>query len=293
MKLFRDPLVVFLLIGGGIFLLYAKLNPGESSEESNPNRIEVTSDIQNMLISEWSERWKRQPTPEEFKALLDEHIKEELLFREATKLGLDQSDTIIRRRLAEKMEFLTADIANLEEVSDETLNSYYQENANNYRVEPEISFRHLYFSTDKREDNAASDATALLSSLKDATLTFEQAIKQSDKSVFSPQFTATAISLIARQFGKDFAPTIAEAKPGEWFGPVPSGYGFHLVEVLDRTDGHLPELDTIREDILDDFRYDQREKKNKEMQDSLHQQYEIVIDELVPKTEETEEANKP
>ena len=293
MKLLRDPLVVFLLIGGGISLLYSKLNPEGSTEESNPNRIEVTSDIQNMLISEWSSRWNRPPTPEEFKALLDEHINEELLFREATKLGLDQADTIIRRRLAEKMEFLTADMADLEEVSDEALKAYYLENADNYRIEPEISFRHLYFSTDKRKDTAASDATALLSSLKEGTLTFEQAIKQSDKSLFSPQFSATAISLIARQFGKDFAPTIAEANPGDWFGPVPSGYGFHLVEVLDRTDGYLPELDTIRETVLDDYRYDQREKINKEMQDSLHEKYEIVIDELVLEPEETEEAPEP
>lgn len=293
MKLLRDPLVVFLLIGGGIFLLYSKLNPEESTEESNPNRIEITSDIQNMLISEWSERWKRPPTPEEFKALLDEHIKEELLFREATKLGLDQADTIIRRRLAEKMEFLTSDIANLEEVSDETLEAYYQANADTYRVEPEIGFRQLYFSSEKRGDTAASDATALLSSLKDGTLTFEKAIEQSDKSLFSHEFTATAISLIGRQFGKEFAPTIAEAKPGQWFGPVPSGYGFHLVEVLDRTDGYLPELDNIREDVLDDYRYDQRERINKQMQESLHEKYDIVIDEFVPEAKEAEEATEP
>ena len=158
-SLLRDPLIVFLLIGGGIFLLYAKLNPEEASERET-NRIEVTSDIQNMLISEWSARWNRPPTAEEFKGLLDSHIKEELLFREATKLGLDQSDTIIRRRLAQKMEFLTADIADLEEVSDETLQTFYQENAENYQMPTELGFRQIYFSTDKRED-AAADAKAL------------------------------------------------------------------------------------------------------------------------------------
>ncbi|MFC7336486.1 peptidyl-prolyl cis-trans isomerase [Haloferula chungangensis] len=288
MKLLRDPLVVFLLIGGGIFLLYSKLNPEESSDEANADRIEVTSDIQNMLISEWSSRWNRPPTPEEFQALLDEHIKEEILFREATKLGLDQADTIIRRRLAQKMEFLTADVASLEEVSDETLQSYYEENSANYRVEPEIGFRHLYFSTDKRKDQAASDASALLPPLNDGSLSFEQAVEQADQTLLSAEFTPTAISLLGRQFGKDFAPAIAEAEEGEWFGPVTSGYGLHLVKVTERVDGHLPELESIREEVINDYRYDQREKLNKQMLDSLLDQYEVVIDELVPETENTE-----
>jgi hypothetical protein len=290
MKILRDPLTIFLLIGGGIFLLYSKVRPEEASAETNPNRIEITSDIQNMLISEWSARWNRPPTPEEFKGLIDSHIKEEILFREATKLGLDQSDTIIRRRLAQKMEFLTADIADLEEVSEESLQEYYQENVDNYRVEPEVGFRHLYFSTDQRKEAASDDAEALLPALNDGSLTFEQAIEKTDRTLLSPEFSTTAISLIGRQFGTEFSAAIAEAKPGEWFGPVPSGYGIHLVKVIERKDGKLPDLGSIREEVLDDYRYDQREKLNESMLDSLLAEYDVVIAEHVV---ETAEPNEP
>jgi hypothetical protein len=286
MKLLRDTLSVFLLIGGGIFLLYAKLNPEEASEETN--RIEVTSDIQNMLISEWSARWNRPPTPEEFKGLLDSHVREELLFREATKLGLDQSDTIIRRRLAQKMEFLTADIADLEEVSDESLQTFYEENAEDYQIPTELGFRQIFFSTDERED-AAADAKALLPSLNDGSLSFDDAVEQSDRTLLSPEFSTSELPLIGRQFGTEFIDAIGEQQPGEWFGPVKSGYGIHLVKILERKEGHLPELDTIREDVLNDYRYEQREKINEQMQESLLEQYDVVIDELVPETEQADE----
>ena len=189
-RLLRDPLVVFLLIGGGIFLLYSKLNPAEEIDAENPNRIEITSDIQNLLVSEWSSRWNRPPTPEEFKGLLDSHIKEELLFREASKLGLDQADTIIRRRLAQKMEFLTSDVADFEEVTDEKLQAYFKENAENYQQPAELGFQQIYFSADKRQDPAA-DAAALLPSLNDGSLSFEQAI---ESSVESPGDSGTIVN---------------------------------------------------------------------------------------------------
>lgn len=292
-RLLRDPLIVFLLIGGGIFLLYSKVNPEEATEETNPNRIEITSDIQNLLISEWTARWNRPPTPEEFKGLIDSHIKEELLFREATKLGLDQSDTIIRRRLAQKMEFLTADIADLEKVTEETLQKFHQEHPDDYRVEPEVGFRHLYFSTDQRKDAASTDASALLAPLNDGSLTFEQAIEKSDRTLLSPEFSTTAISLIGRQFGGDFAAAIAEAKPGDWFGPVQSGYGLHLVKIIERNDSKLPKLDSIREEVLADYRYDQREKLNEGMLQALLEQYEVVIAEHVAEPAETDKAIEP
>ncbi|MEP4078478.1 peptidyl-prolyl cis-trans isomerase [Haloferula sp.] len=276
-RLLRDPLVIFLLIGGGIFLLYAKINPQESAEETDPNRIEINEDVIDFLVSEWSSRWNRPPSPEELKGLLDSHIKEEILFREATKLGLDQSDTIIRRRLAQKMEFLTSDISDLEEVTDESLNAYYEKNAEAYRVEPELGFRHLFFSAEKRKDTATADAEALLAPLNDGSLSFEQAIEKTDQTLLNPEFSTSTITLVGRQFGVEFADALLEAKPGAWIGPVKSGYGVHLVEVLDRKEGYLPELETIREDVLSDYRYDQRETLNKNMLDALLEQYEVVV----------------
>jgi hypothetical protein len=175
------------------------------------------------------------------------------------------------------MEFLTSDIADLEEVSDEKLAAYYEENAENYRTELEIGFRHLFFSPEKRDD-AGGDAKTLLASLNQGTTTFEQAVEQSDRTLLAPEFSTTALSIIGRQFGESFAAALRESKPeGDWFGPVESGYGLHLVKIGERIDEELPPLETIRENVLGDYRYDQRNKLNEQMLEELLENYEVVI----------------
>jgi len=276
MKFLRDPLVIFLLIGGGIFALYSAAAPEEPSNADHPDRIEITPEIQAVLEDEWSARWNRPPTEAEFKGLLDSYIKEEILFREALKLGLDQSDSIIRRRLAQKMEFLTSDIADLEEVSDDNLEAYFQKQADDYRVDPEVGFQHIFFSPEKRAD-APGDASALLAQLKAGTLNDEEAVEQSDRTLLSPDFATTSIPIIGRQFGEDFAGSLMDKELGEWFGPIASNYGIHLVKVLERIDGGVPSLETIRETVYNDYRYDKRSQLNDAMLEDLLERYEVVI----------------
>lgn len=287
-RLFRDPLIVFLLIGAGIFLLYTKLNPSDEIVEDNPNLIQVTNDIQNMLASEWRALWNRPPSPEEFKGLLDGHIKEEILFREASKLGLDQSDSIIRRRLAQKMEFLTSDIADFEEVSDETLQAFYQENSASYQQPAELAFQQLYFSTDKRAD-AAADSATLLAKLNDGSLSIEQAIEASDRTLLNPEYKSTSLPVIGKQFGTEFTEAIADQQPGDWLGPVKSGYGLHLVRITGRKEGHLPEFASVRTNVLNDYRYQQRKTLNENVLVALLEQYEVVIDTRVEEPAESDE----
>lgn len=281
MKILRDPLVVFLLIGAGIFLLYSKVSPDEPEELDNPYRIEITEQIQEVLKAEWQARWNRPASEKEFKGLVDGYVREEILFREATKLGLDQSDTIIRRRLAQKMEFLTSDIADMEEVSDDKLQVYLDEHADRYHLETEVGFEHLFFSPEKRDDPAA-DARQTLTGLKDGSMAVDAAREQADRTLLSPRFATTALSQIGRQFGTSFSSSIAEAKTDDWFGPVESSYGLHLVRVIESNPGGLPSLDTIRDKVLGDYRYDQRVKLNQQMLDELLKQYEVDVQETSP-----------
>lgn len=278
MKVLRDPLVVFLLIGGGIFLLYSMVGPEEPDEAGDPYRIEVTDQIQEVLKAEWEARWNRPATGPELEGLLDGYIREEILFREATKLGLDQSDTIIRRRLAQKMEFLTSDIADMEEISDENLEVYFREQSERYEREPEVGFEHLFFSPEKRED-AAADARDLLVRLNAGTTAFEAAVEEADRTLLSPRFSTTAVSQIGRQFGETFSNAIAAVEPGGWVGPVESSYGLHLVRVTERDPGGLPPLESVRDKVVGDYRYDQRTKLNQQMLDELLKKYEVVINE--------------
>ena len=278
MKVLRDPLVVFLLIGGGIFLLYSQLAPEEPDGTEDPYRIEVTDQIQEVLKAEWEARWNRPATGPELEGLLDGYIREEILFREATKLGLDQSDTIIRRRLAQKMEFLTSDIADMEEISDEKLDAYFREQSERYEREPEVGFEHLFFSPEKRDD-AAADAQELLKRLNAGSITLEAAIEEADRTLLSPQFSTTAVSQIGRQFGGGFSTAIAAVEPGGWFGPVESSYGLHLVRVTEHDPGGVPPLEAVRDKVVGDYRYDQRTRLNQQMLDELLKKYEVVVHE--------------
>ncbi len=277
-RLLREPLAWFLLIGGGIFLLHAALRPETPGAEAAPYRIEITDDLIEQLTAEWSARWQRPPTDAELKGLLDSYIEEEIYYREAKKLGLDQSDTIIRRRLAQKMEFLTADMADLAEVGDESLAAYYEEHADRYLKPPEVGFRHLFFSTDQRGESAEADARELLGKLQAGSLTFEQATELTDRTMLAAEFATTELPIIGRQFGQAFAEGLGKHPAGEWFGPVPSGYGFHIVWIDERIEGGLPPLDEIRDKVLNDYRYDQREKLNQAVLDEFLEQYEVVFD---------------
>lgn len=277
-RLLRDPLLVFLLIGGGIFLLHSALRPEAAVEEEDPYRIELGGQLLEQLQAEWSSRWQRPPTEAEMKGLVDSYVKEEIYYREAKKLGLDQSDTIIRRRLAQKMEFLTSDIADLEEVDEEALASFHEENADRYRKAPELGFHHLFFSTDQRGEAAEGDARAMLARLQSGDLAFDQAVEAADRTMLASRFATSGLPLIGRQFGAEFAAAIAEQPAGAWFGPVRSGYGLHLVRIDERIEGGLPPLDEVRDKVLNDYRFEQREKLNRAVLDELLEQYEVVFD---------------
>ena len=147
----REPLVHFLVLGALLFGLFALVNNEASSK--SPNRIEITSADVDRLQERWTKQWNRPPTETELKSLIEAYLREEILYREALALGLDQNDTIIRRRLAQKMEFLFEDLADQVEPTDEELKRYFDRNRDQYRLPARFSFAHVYFSVDQRGDS--------------------------------------------------------------------------------------------------------------------------------------------
>ena len=114
----REPLLHVLLIGATLFVVYYALNPS-TGQRQNSNRIAITADDLAQIRLAWMAQWRRPPTPEELRNLLDGKIREEVLFREAMALGLDKDDTIVKRRLAQKMEFVMEDASALRGPADD------------------------------------------------------------------------------------------------------------------------------------------------------------------------------
>jgi peptidyl-prolyl cis-trans isomerase C len=278
-KLLREPIVHFLVIGAVIFGLYEVRN-GTAAPEPD-NRITVTAGDVERLGAAWVKRWQRPPTAEELKGALDEHVREEILYREALALGLDRDDTIIRRRLAQKFEFLTEDLAASRDPKPAELLAYFEANQERYRVPPRLSFTQVYFSLDRRGATAERDADLALVSLRagpaDAT-----AVGLGDGFMLDDTYRDRTMQDIEAVFGGDLAQSLFELNPGVWSGPIASGYGLHLVRIDERIMARVPAFDEVEAQVRNDWSYDQRRQANETIFERLSARYAVVIENFAP-----------
>lgn len=273
-RLLSEPLLHFLLIGVALFMLYGALNRGRSDA---PRDIVVTEARVEALADSFATVWMRPPTPEEVKGLVDDYVAEEIYYREAIAMGLDQDDTVIRRRLRQKMEFISEDAAAAAEPTDAELQAYLAAHPEKFLEPAEFTFVQVYFSTEKRGDKVRSSAEQLLTELQagrgPAALADagDPTLLPSDMQSVSPQ-------VIANAFGSDFAAQLVEAPVGQWTGPLQSGFGLHLVRVDDRKADAMPAFEQIRPIVLREWQSEQRTQSNKAFLDSLKAKYDIRID---------------
>jgi peptidyl-prolyl cis-trans isomerase C len=277
-QFFKEPLVQFLLIGGCIYGAFALF--GAPEEDAGENQVSVDSARIGSMISQWESRWKRQPTREEIEGLIDSYVKEEVLYRQAVTMGLGEDDPITRRRMAQKLEFLTSDLANSMQPGEGELEQYYADNEATYRAPDQISFVQVFFNPDDRKDATVEDAKAELEKLKAAGKPNPATLQAGDRSMVKSNFSAADQAGIARDMGRGFAESVMGLEPGQWHGPVLSGYGVHLVYVFEGEKGAVPELAAVKEKVLGDWLEQQREEFNAEFLKNLKSRFDIVIDEL-------------
>ena len=272
---FKEPLLHFLLIGAFLFGLYSVLNPEEVSVADN--RIIVSAGDIERMSANWAKQWNRLPTETELQGMVDSYIREEVYYREALALGLDRNDTILRRRMMQKMEFLSNDLADMVSPDEAALNQYFLENQNKYELPARISFAHIYFSLDKHGNQVFEDAEKVLAAVQ-ASASVIRASEQGDPFMYQYDFTLQTPSQIARIFGQEFAEQIFQLKTDDWQGPVKSGYGLHLVRVDEKVAARMPELATVIEKVSADWMFEQRQIINKEIYERFRDRYEIVVE---------------
>lgn len=284
-KWLKEPLLHFLMIGAAIFVVFSVANKEKTTD--SVNKIVVSSTEIKRLSGSWSKRRNRPPTEFELQRLIDSHIKEEVYYREALSLGLDQNDTIIRRRLMQKMEFLSNDLAELTQPDEAELNKYFAANQEKYKFPALISFTHIYFSMDKREAKALADSKRVL-----AELDAPRAPELGDGFMMEYDFVRNTPSEVTRIFGPGFTKQLFTSETNTWQGPIASGYGFHLVRISEKIDARVPELASVIEKVRTDFMFEQRQKTNKEIYDKFKERYEIVIEDI-PRQSSMAEAMRP
>jgi len=273
-RLLHEPLAHFLALGALMFLVYGLVSDDRAGTATN--RIEVDAGTIQRLGDSWAKQWQRQPTARELAGLIENHIREEVLYREAIAMGLDQDDTIIRRRLAQKMEFLSADLAMQVEPTDAQVQAFLAENRERFLEPARISFRHVYFNPDKRGQSAKTDAETLRAALEAADVGYSAVY--GDRFMLDSEYTLASEREVAGLFGQQFATDIFMLDAGVWTGPIESGFGLHLVNISERVGARLPEFKDIRDKVRNEYLANQRAEVDEAVYQSLKGRYEISID---------------
>jgi peptidyl-prolyl cis-trans isomerase C len=265
----RQPLLHFLIAGFALFVLYGGLH--RSTVNQDPQRIEITPEVVQRIAISWLARWQRPASEQQLQGLIDEYVKEEILYREALKLGLDKDDTIIRRRLAQKMDFLAEDVASLREPAPGVLEAWYNQHQDQYAPPPLATFHHLFFALDKRGADAQAQAQAALRGLTDKNS------GEGDAFLFKSAYTEQSQDQVARVFGSTFALSLFKQTLGSWVGPVESGFGWHLVWVDALAKPPAPPFETVAQQVKSDWLSEQRSESKRTSFDALKARYEVVV----------------
>ena len=270
----REPLLHFLLIGAALFLLFHFLSGGRSEA---PREIVVGEARVEALAENFAKTWMRPPTAQELKGLADDYVAEEVYYREAIAMGLDRDDTVIRRRLRQKMEFISEDLASAVQPTDAQLQEYLERHADKFVRASRLTFQQVFFSGEKRGQDAGRDAERLLAELQ-AGRGPANPLDAGDPTLLPAVMESASSQEIANTFGSEFAAKVEEAPVGQWAGPFESGYGVHVVRVDQRDPGVMPTLAEIRPLVEREWASEQRTRTNKELLDKLLAKYEVRIE---------------
>ena len=277
MKLLREPLVHFLFIGAAIYLLYGVF--AEPVPEDDDKTIIVTAGEVEWMKTAWQKRWNRPPTEAEFDGLVQQYIKETVLYREALTMGLNKHDQVIRRRLAQKLEFLARDLVALTPPTDQELLTYFDAHQARYREPVRYTFTQIYIDPDKRGDATLDDAEAVKAALIAQGEAIDDAGALGDSFMLQNHYQQKDPVEIQKLFGKGFAESLVVLSAGQWHGPVLSGYGVHLVYVSDISEPPAPVFEEMRERVLLDWETDRGDELNEQFYANLRDQYTVIVEE--------------
>jgi hypothetical protein len=206
-------------------------------------------------------------------------INEELLAREAQAMGLGENDTIVRRRLAQKLKFLVEDTSRLAEPTDKELRQYFDEHTARFATDATISFTHVFFNPQGRAD-ATLDANAALDELRKAGAG-ANVVEIGDRFLLDTEFRDADEQAISSMFGTDFAEAVFAIEAGVWSGPFKSGYGLHLAFVARKIPAHRPEFSAIRDKVAEEWRREKEKTVNRKYLAWLREKYGVALDDSV------------
>jgi peptidyl-prolyl cis-trans isomerase C len=274
LRVLREPLAQFLLVGLALFAAWRLLQPADAVRDTS-SRIVITEDDLKQMVVAWGAQGLPPPTPEQLRGLVEARVREEVLYREALALGLDKDDAIVRRQLARKMEFVTEDLSALQEPKRAELRAWFDSHQALFARPPRLSFRQLYFSPDRRGARTRADAEAALARLAGQTMD-SQAVA-GDPFMLQGFYGDRSLEMIDKEFGPSFGRALMTVKPGAWAGPLESGYGWHLVFIDALTPQRVPDFAEIEPEVRSAWIEDQREQTRARLYQDMRARYQVEL----------------
>ncbi len=271
--LLREPLMHFLLIGAALFFVSDQVgNPVEVD-----NRIVISQADLDVLASDWIRRTGRPPSPQQVEQQLRQYIREQVLSREAVNLGLDRDDVIIRRRLAQKMQFLFDDLGQVPDPTDTDLNVFMSNHIERFTLPATLSFRHIFLNPDSGGEAIQDQAQQLLRRLQESNAAVDTS-ELGDPTLLPLQFDNQTRLQLSNLLGDEFAEQVYSLPVNHWSGPVASGYGLHLVYIHSRTAARVQQLAEVRHSVIRQWQTVKQQELNNLFYQGIQQRYEIILD---------------
>jgi len=287
--LLREPLLHFLLIGAGLFTVFYYMRPHRDTSPTS-RQIQFSLDELSQLALLFQSQWRREPTVDELDRLVENKVQQEVLYREALTMGLDKGDEIVKRRMAQKMQFLAEDVAAAREPTTEELKNWFTNNSQKFAMPARFSFRHLYFSPDRRGERAREDALKALTQLASQPEDSKLAASLADPFMFQDYYRDRAQEYLSKEFGPRFAESVEKLTPASWQGPVESGYGWHLVFVDTIIPGRTPTFEEIESDVKTAWLSQQKAQAWKKAYKEIRAKYTVLLPVVPEKTQQESEA---
>jgi parvulin-like peptidyl-prolyl cis-trans isomerase-like protein len=279
MRLFREPLLHFLLAGAALFGAYAWLPGDRDSPEDNSRTVYLRQADVDWIKQIWSRQWHREPTQDELRGLVADYIKEELFAREAHDMKLDENDIVLRHRLAQKLSFLIEDAVQVAQPTDADLQRHYAAHPDRFQSGARITFSQIYFNPETRKD-PLSDAKRILERIGAASKVDDPA-EMGDRLLVDSDFRQTDEQTVSTVFGPEFARTIFALEPGSWSGPIRSGFGVHLARISELQKSQPLPYAAARPQLLAEWQREQEQGAYEKFMQELRKKYKIVADDSV------------
>lgn len=270
---------VFRILAFGFLLALIMLIVFGPDRPANQNRRIVVSEenLAHLMVS-WQKTWQRSPTKEELLGLLQNHVRDEVLYREAVNRGMAENNMSVRRALVTQMNMLAESQMEQSALTEKEVQSFYSLRKDQYRQEPKISFQQVYF---KQENLAQLSATALQSIMDQLDQNPEAYLEFGDPIMLPPDHNQQTPTQVGNQFGSDFAEQLFEIEVEGWTGPISSGFGSHLVKVLDKTDQADAPLEQVWDQVVNDLLYEEKQAAKEQFYTELLRQYDVSYQGMV------------